>query len=365
MTQTPAMEAPPAPINLATYGYSILQIETYAACNMACTFCAYPTRDDKQSKLSEEVVSRALASVDPAAGSFEYVCFSQFNEPLLDPRMPQFIEQAQARGFKVFLITNGLLLGNRAIVDRLLQRPPNILKISLQTPRRDQYDAVRGVALDFDRYVEGIHRFVSAARGRPFEVVMDVGCNFLSPFSSWGRGVLGVQRGDPAVPNSVRELLPHLEIFLERLKQIDPAFPFEPTDVRQLLDATPRYCDEQGLRLAENVRLKIKPFDYGRRLAEFAPTDEPIACRNRILGILADGSVVPCCMAYNTDLAMGNLHRESLQTILDRARQLITNIKTETNQKPPTCKRCLGQPTKRGVAVSRLLGGLKPVLRKL
>ena len=38
-------------IKLSEYGFDILQIESTAACNMACSFCPYPLKDDKVSKL--------------------------------------------------------------------------------------------------------------------------------------------------------------------------------------------------------------------------------------------------------------------------------------------------------------------------
>ena len=38
-------------IRLSDYGFNILQIESTAACNMACSFCPYPLKDDKTSKL--------------------------------------------------------------------------------------------------------------------------------------------------------------------------------------------------------------------------------------------------------------------------------------------------------------------------
>ena len=86
---------------------------------------------------------------------------------------------------------------------------------------------------------------------------------------------------------------------------------------------------------------------------------------NQMLGILADGSVVPCCMAYNASLAMGNLKTESLHSMLERNRAWIGQIKGETNDKPDICKRCLGQPTKRGVVLSQTLNVVKPILRRI
>lgn len=352
-------------VDIAEYGYSILQVETLSACNMACTFCAYPTREDKLSTMPEEIVRKAISSVDPLSNGFQYINFSQFNEPLLDGRLPQFIHFAQQQGFRVQVITNGLLLRKPTISRRILDTPPNLMKISVQTPDRDQYEAERGVKLDFDLYIDGIHRFLVEARNAPFEIVVDVGCNFLSPVGEWGRRMLGLRRGDPSVPNSVKSMMPAIRSFLEGLKRMEPAFEFDPDDGESLSRATPIYWEEDGLKLAKNISFKIKPFGFGRRLQEFMPTNEPIACNNQNLGILADGSVVPCCMAYNTSLAMGNLKSESLHSILERNQQWLGQIKGETNQKPDVCKRCLGQPTKRGVVFSRVLNRAKPMLRKV
>lgn len=44
-------------INLSDCGFNILQIESYAACNMECSFCSYPLKDDKESKLSLEALA--------------------------------------------------------------------------------------------------------------------------------------------------------------------------------------------------------------------------------------------------------------------------------------------------------------------
>jgi radical SAM protein with 4Fe4S-binding SPASM domain len=353
-------------VDITKYGYTVLQIETIASCNMACTFCAYPTRDDQQSRLPEDLVHQALLSVNAKGNNFQHVCFSQFNEPLMDPRVSGFIRFAQEQGFRTKLITNGLLLQNQAVVDRLLEAPPDQLKISLQTPRREQYEEVRGVMLDFDRYIEGIQQFLSRARHEPFEVVVDVGCNFLSPIGSWGRKVLGLRHGDPAVPNSVNQMLPDIREFLKGLADIDSGFDFSLRDAEeQIVNATSKYWEEDGLKLSSNIRFKIKPFGYGRRLKDFAPTNEAIACTNNVLGVLADGSVVPCCMAYNTNLAMGNLRESALSTILDLNLPLIDRIKGKTNQKPEVCKRCLGQPTRRGNVTSQALNVIKPVLRRL
>ena len=77
-------------IKLSHYGFDILQIESTAACNMACSFCPYPLKDDKVSKLNLEDIFKILNRVDFSDKSFQYVTFSQFNEPLLDKEFSIF-----------------------------------------------------------------------------------------------------------------------------------------------------------------------------------------------------------------------------------------------------------------------------------
>ena len=96
-------------IKLSDYGFTILQIESTAACNMACSFCPYPLKEDKSSKMSIEDIKNIINQLNPDDEKFKYVTFSQFNEPLLDKRIFELIEYVQSQGFKVLMITNGLL----------------------------------------------------------------------------------------------------------------------------------------------------------------------------------------------------------------------------------------------------------------
>ena len=51
-------------IKISDYGFDILQIESTAACNMACSFCPYPLKDDKISKLNLDDIYNLLDSID-------------------------------------------------------------------------------------------------------------------------------------------------------------------------------------------------------------------------------------------------------------------------------------------------------------
>ena len=98
---------------------------------MACSFCPYPLKDDKTSKLSLEDIYNLLDSIDLNDRGFKYVTFSQFNEPLLDRRIFDILKYCKDKNIPVLFITNGLLLNKQHNVDNLLKYGSEI-KISLQ-----------------------------------------------------------------------------------------------------------------------------------------------------------------------------------------------------------------------------------------
>ena len=86
-------------IKLSDHGFNILQIETVAACNMACSFCPYPLKDDKTSKLDLENIYSILDQVDADDTKLKYITFSQFNEPLLDNRIFDIMDFCQKKNW--------------------------------------------------------------------------------------------------------------------------------------------------------------------------------------------------------------------------------------------------------------------------
>ena len=64
------------------------------------------------------------------------------------------------------------------------------------------------------------------------------------------------------------------------------------------------------------------------------------ALRNQI-GVLVDGSVVPCCLDHNGDISLGNLFDQSLEQILVSPRAMdIYQGFTNHIAVEPLCQRC-------------------------
>ena len=74
------------------------------------------------------------------------------------------------------------------------------------------------------------------------------------------------------------------------------------------------------------------------------------------IGVLADGTLVPCCLDHNGDVALGNLLEQSLEEILasPRAQAMIEGFKHHqaTEHLCETCESALVRNSFRGKARS-------------
>ena len=262
-------------ITLSDYGYSILQIETIAACNMECSFCPYPLKSDKTSKLNIDAIKKILNQIDPNDKKFEYVNFSQFNEPLLDKRIFEIMEYAQKLDFKVLMITNGLLLNKEKNISSILKLKPD-MKISLQVLDQKKHFTTRGLNLELDNYVKTIVNFCKKVKNKELNVVIDIGCNFNNKkYIYILKKLLGLEIGDPAVPVDLNEAVNQLRKYLIYFFEIADD---EYKDTISLLSKKTKintifkkyYRNQEGIRVYKNVTIKIKPFIYGRRIKDFS-----------------------------------------------------------------------------------------------
>ena len=103
---------------------------------------------------------------------------------------------------------------------------------------------------------------------------------------------------------------------------------------------TQRY---DGWKLAENLYVENDSMFEWPDLEHDAKDEEEVFCyalRNQI-GVLADGTVVPCCLDHDGDMALGNLYEQSMEHILalPRAKAIYGGFSNHTAVEP-LCRRC-------------------------
>lgn len=226
-------------------------------------------------------------------GYTEFVYFHLMGEPLLHQSLPQFLELAQEKGFKVILTTNGTLVTDR---QELLLSSPALHKVNISLHAFEAND----LSVPFDTYLDGCLAYGKAAQGQKLTV-----------YRLWNSG--GEDRQNTAI--------------LEKLEQVFPK---------------PWKEGRKGTQIAPKVYLEPgEKFDWPDMNA---PEEEgPYFCyglRDQI-GVLWDGTVVPCCLDHEGDIPLGNLLTQSMEEILesDRAKAIYDGF-SKKEAAEPLCRRC-------------------------
>ena len=246
-----------------------IYLEITNICNLDCSFCHKTARAKKM--LYQEEFDLLLSKIE---GKSRYLFFHLMGEPTLHPLLPYFIKAAREKGFLPAVTTNGSLIPQKR--EALLSSLPYKISISLHAPEAN-------AAFSNADYLPSCIAFAKEAASR--------GC--IVALRLWNLG--SVADNEPI------------------MKTLRVAFPDEWRDLRggssQRLDT--RIFLEWGER-----------FDWPDPALPEIDQDADLFCyglRDQI-GILADGTVVPCCLDADANLALGNLFSSSLEEILSSPR---------------------------------------------
>lgn len=265
-------------------------LEITNICNLSCTFCHGTKRAPR--RVTEQEFELLT---DRLAGEVKFLYFHLMGEPLLHPLFPQFVTRAWEKGFYPILTTNGSLL--RARGEELLAHLPYKISISLHAPAANEAFADPSY---FDSCIEFSKRAAAA------------GC--ITVLRLWNIGGEGEEQNDAI------------------LARLHEAFPGEwpPSHRESVRLSTDKVFLEWGER-----------FDWPDVEAERG--DECLFCRalRDQVGVLSDGTVVPCCLDADGALALGNLFDTPLSDILEapRARAIYDGF-TRHVAVEDMCRRC-------------------------
>ncbi len=244
-----------------------IYLEISNVCNLRCAFCPGTRRSAKI--MNEEEFSSLLPKLRPWS---DYLYFHLMGEPLCHPKLREFLKIAGDFGFRVILTTNGTLLKKN---QEILLSSPALHKVNISLHAFEAND----LSVPFSRYLEDCFSFGQAAEGK-----------VLTVYRLWNQG---------GADEKNQEIL----FAMER------SFP------------KPWVQERRGIRIGQRVYLEYgDKFDWPELTAPEG--SERVFCyglRDQI-GVLCDGTVVPCCLDHEGDLALGNLFEQSLEEILDTPR---------------------------------------------
>ena len=269
-------------------------LEITNLCNLNCSFC--PGTRRAPGFLSPEDFRLLAGRIRPHT---RYLYLHLMGEPLLHPRLEEILAIGAELDFSLILTTNGTLLPQRG---ELLCRSPALWKVSIS-----------------------LHSFEGNTGASHLEDYLDTCFSFARLCSQAGkRCVLRLWNLDgPQSPGANTRN----EAILDRLSCCFPQ---------------PWRADWQGTRIAPDVYLEwSERFDWPELSAP--PGEASGFCRGLRdqVGVLWDGTVVPCCLDHEGDIPLGSLYHQSLEEILSspRARALYDGF-SQRRAVEPLCRRC-------------------------
>ena len=265
-----------------------IYLEISNLCNLRCAFCPGTRRPGHI--MTEAEISFLLPKLRPYS---DFLYFHLMGEPLLHPNLHTFLRLAGEMGFKVILTTNGTLLKKQ---QDLLLSAPALHKVNISLHAFEAND----LSVPFREYLEDCFSFGKAAEGR-----------VLVTYRLWNQG------GQDAKNQEI----------LQTMADVFPA---------------PWATDRRGTRIADRVFLEYgDKFDWPDLTAPEG--GQGVFCHGLRdqLGVLCDGTVVPCCLDHEGDIALGNLFHQDLEEILasPRAKAIYDGFSRRTATEE-LCRRC-------------------------
>lgn len=243
--------------------FNKIYLEISNLCNLSCAFCP-GTRRQKKAMTAEE-----LRFLLPRLRQWsDYLYFHLMGEPLLHPRLSEFLALAGEAGFRVILTTNGTLLPRQ---QEMLLSSPALHKVNISLHAFEAND----LSVPFSEYLRGCLEFARAAEG-----------NILISCRLWNNG--GQDERNSEIIAALHDYFPGAWV-----------------------------PERRGIRIGQRVYLEHGDrFDWPDLTAPDG--GETVTCyglRDQI-GVLCDGTVVPCCLDHEGDIPLGNLFTETMEEIL-------------------------------------------------
>lgn len=247
-------------------------------CNLSCSFC--PGTKRKKRFVSAEEFRNAAEKLK---GRVPYLYLHLMGEPTLHPDFSRITDIAAELGFKVILTTNGTTLTEKR---ELLLRDGKIYKISISLHSFEANDASR---IDMNGYLDGCFDFARCAAEKGIICVLRL-------WNLDGKSVSGQNALNPRIMSAMRRY-----------------FEGNWAETRS------------GMRISEKVFLEFdKKFNWpdSEKKREEDEENADFFChglRDQI-GILCDGTVVPCCLDSEGGMPLGNIFESDYEEIMSSPR---------------------------------------------
>jgi radical SAM protein with 4Fe4S-binding SPASM domain len=269
-----------------------IYVEITNVCNLNCSFCVKTKR--KPEFMSVELYKKIVKEAVPLT---DQLCLHVLGEPLMHPEFDKLVRET--KGISINLTTNGTLIAKHE--DVLLNANVRRINFSLHGLLSNYTEDQQNKCLN------EIIRFVKLANAKKPEMLIS--------FRLWNV--------DSSTKDANQRLLDIIgREFGVKLENLDRS---------------------QSIKVTENTYVHFSQKFKWPELSDPVRTSNGY-CHGLLnhIGILADGTVVPCCLDYNGTLALGNIKQTALNDIIqtEKAQKICNGFKTRKLVEE-LCKRCM------------------------
>jgi radical SAM protein with 4Fe4S-binding SPASM domain len=251
--------------------FAKIYLEITNLCNMNCTFCHGTKRAPKTLSAAEfSFLAEKLVSYT------DYLYLHVLGEPLLHPELSEILNISASLGFRTCITTNGTLLKSQQ--ELLLSHAKELGKVSISL------HSAEANGIPVLSYLDGVLDTAAALAERGVVTVLRL----------WNLGETGENGENDAI--------------LARLHEV---FADEWAENRRGITIAPSLYLEWGERFEWP---DLTAADNGDTCTCYGLRDQ--------IAVLSNGTVVPCCLDSEGDIALGNLYEQTLGEILESHRTI-------------------------------------------
>ena len=277
-------------------------VEITNICNLKCNFCPSSNLNRTLKFMDEQSFRHIMDQIKPHT---DHIYFHLMGEPFLNKNLERFLDISAEYGMKVNITTNGTLI--KKVKDKLMSKPAlRQVNISLHS-----FEA-NDIGNDLDTYISDIADFIKEANENS---------EMICAIRLWNM--------DTAELKASNELNDDILSMLEEKLMLD---------IRLSEELQHKHNIKLKDRIYLNMAEKFEWPDMDRDII-----DENVFCyglRDQI-GILVDGTVVPCCLDSEGNIPLGNIFESSLEDIIasERATKMYDGFSRRCAVEE-LCKRC-------------------------
>ena len=276
-----------------------INIEISNICNLQCSFCPEVIRSKKMIDL--QLFTRIIEQSAPLT---EQVCFHLMGEPLVHPKLEAMVEVCSRANVPIFFVSNGVLLNDRR-AHILLHPAFRQVNFSLHSFHDNFPDR------DPTEYLEKIFSFTEAALETRPDLYLNYRLWNLQETRSAGDRNTGM------------------------LARIEERFGW-------------KFDPDLNVKVQKSKRIKGRLYLHFDTEFTWPSMDLPVLGESGTcyglsshIGILVDGTVVPCCLDKEGNIPLGNIANETLTDILasPKAMRILEGFRRRKLEES-LCQRC-------------------------